>query len=189
MIFYATKKMLELYEIPQMGVLTPAQAENEKAVVEKEKGDDIFEWGANVFLFEGQHCIQLMNFTSKFSVFLFNIGRDALVHLQHLVAYYVTDMYKDDPEMTDVLKKYFAEGIGIAYDRLVNKSIMSSMVHVMGDDMSEGERFYRFVVAKKLQTKKVNYWINFERSFYNKDSEAFFSGKKFKEVLLARFAK
>ena len=71
MILYATKETVKKYGIPM-----PEEFEDKKiremltGVKEKEEGTGIFEWGVKVFYFDRRKCLQLVNFSSKFTIFL-----------------------------------------------------------------------------------------------------------------------
>lgn len=71
MILYATKETVKKYGIPMLEKFEDKKIrETLIAVRENEEGKEIFEWGMKVFYFDRRKCLQLVNFSSKFTIFL-----------------------------------------------------------------------------------------------------------------------
>jgi len=73
MIIYATKLTFERYKLKLPAELTPPIDRIAQAVIEKESGDKLLEWGAKLFYFDKRKCIQVVNFASKFTLFLIDM--------------------------------------------------------------------------------------------------------------------
>ena len=68
MILYATKETVKKYGIPMLEKFEDKKIrETLIAVRENEEGKEIFEWGMKVFYFDRRKCLQLVNFSSKFT--------------------------------------------------------------------------------------------------------------------------
>jgi hypothetical protein len=72
-------------------------------VIEKESGDKLLEWGAKLFYFDRRKCIQVVNFASKFTLFLIDIKVIDLENVGDMMAHYLLELYKSDREMTKAL--------------------------------------------------------------------------------------
>ena len=71
MILYATKETVKKYGIPMLEKFEDKKIREPLiAVRENEEGKEIFEWGMKVFYFDRRKCLQLVNFSSKFTIFL-----------------------------------------------------------------------------------------------------------------------
>ena len=73
MIYYATKETLQRYKLK-----TPEQFESEmapfvRAVVNRERGNRLFEWGCKLFYFDRRKCLQIMHFETKLVIFLVDL--------------------------------------------------------------------------------------------------------------------
>lgn len=70
MIIYLTNKTQKVYGAPNIDELPPDIRMISEAVIERESGDRLLEWGGKLFYFDGRKCIQLVNFASKLTLFL-----------------------------------------------------------------------------------------------------------------------
>lgn len=72
MILYATKKTKERLHIPFYDDLKEDVKDIARAVFAKEE-EQIFKWGLKIFYFDRRKCLQILNFASKFCVFLVDV--------------------------------------------------------------------------------------------------------------------
>ncbi len=73
MIIYATKLTFERYKLKPPAELKPPLNMVARTVIENESGDKLLEWGAKLFYFDKRKCIQVVNFASKFTLFLIDV--------------------------------------------------------------------------------------------------------------------
>ena len=93
MIYYATKETLQRYKLK-----TPEQFESEmapfaRAVVNRERGNRLFEWGCKLFYFDRRKCLQIMHFETKLVIFLVDLKVKDLECVGDAVAHYLLDLY------------------------------------------------------------------------------------------------
>ncbi len=81
MIIYVTKQTFERYKLKLPEDLKPPMNELAQAVMEKESGDKLCEWGGKLFYFDGRKCIQIVNFASKFTLFLVDVKMKDLLDI------------------------------------------------------------------------------------------------------------
>ncbi len=74
MIFYATKKTLDSYNLKTWEELDGEYKSAAKEIVKKEADIPLLQWGAKLFYFDKRESIVLMNYASKFTVFLIDIN-------------------------------------------------------------------------------------------------------------------
>lgn len=58
-----------------------------------EKDNSILEWGAKIFYFDGQKCIQVCNFASKLTFVFIDIKKSELEIVRDLIARYMLELY------------------------------------------------------------------------------------------------
>lgn len=127
MIYYATKETMQRYKLKTPEQLRPEIAPIAQAVIQRERGNRIYEWGCKLFYFDRRKCMQVMHFETKLVVFLVDLKMKDLEYAGSAVANYLLDMYMDDLEMQQALKAYFAASPFVCFDRITDKSIISSM--------------------------------------------------------------
>ncbi len=75
MIIYGTKQTLERYKLKLPQEILDEKDDSAQTVLQNESGDKLQEWGAKLFYFEGRKYIQVVNFDSKFTLFLIDIKK------------------------------------------------------------------------------------------------------------------
>ena len=70
MIFYATKETLERYRLKLPDQFSEPMRPYIKAIIEKERGNSIYEWGCKLFHFDRRKCLQVIHFKTCFYGFL-----------------------------------------------------------------------------------------------------------------------
>lgn len=190
MIIYITKKTTERYKLKMPEELSSPTKELVSGVLEKEAGDRLLEWGAKLFYFNRRKCLQVANFASKLTLFLIDVKVGDLQDLGNMMAYYIYDIYKDDPEMMKLLDRFFKEYPVFVVSRLKDKSSIAHLNHVQFDFAADGYRFYDFVEDGVLQTKKINIFFNTDyilTQTINGKKDYGFAANFFKELLKERY--
>lgn len=135
------------------------------AVIERDTGSMLREWGIKLFYFDGKKCFQAVNFASKFTLFLFDVKIGALVNIGTLMVEYMLELYQDDPEMTKCLHRMFEQDRCIAFAPLKNRSMISTLNLTQSDYAFDGQRFWEYVENGVLHTRKINRDVNFNYFF------------------------
>lgn len=160
MIIYATKKMLDRYKLNTPDEMISEISPLAKKLREIEKDNSLYEWGCKLFYFDGKKCLELMHFETKFVVFLINYKVGNIDNTMNDVFNYIFDMYSSDKEMVKALKKYVKSSTVFIFDKITNRSIISSLNHVQSDWAWGGSRFYNYIKDGILHTKKINRDVN-----------------------------
>ena len=160
MIYYATKETMQRYKLK-----TPEQFQSEiaplvQAVVQRERGNRIYEWGCKLFYFDRRKCLQVMHFETKLAVFLVDLKMKDLEHAANAVANYLMDMYSDDVQMRKALENYFASSPLVCFDKITDRSIIASMNAVQTRWAWDGYRFYDYIQNGILHTRRINREVN-----------------------------
>ena len=160
------------------------------AAVQKESGDRLLEWGAKLFYFDRRKCLQVVNFASKLTLFLFDVKVDDLSGVGNAIAQYLLDIYSNNATMTKLLKRFFDDYPVVAFDRLTDKRAIATLNHTQLTFADDGYRFFDFIENNVLQTKKINKKVNFDWIFTEKidgKTDYFYSGEKFEQLLKERY--
>lgn len=191
MIIYATKKTFERYKLKLPEELTPPVRQLAQQAMEQESGDRLLEWGAKLFYFDRRKCIQVVNFASKFTLFLIDIKMADLKDVGNLIVCYLLELYKNDREMTNALEKMFAKHPVTCFAKLTDKSAIATLNTTQTRFADDGYRFYDFIRDGILHSLEINHAVNFEWLFTMKadrKTEYFYAGEKFRELVMARYA-
>lgn len=135
------------------------------AVIERDAGSMLREWGIKLFYFDGRKCLQAVNLASKFTLFLFDIKIGDLVNIAPLMVEYMLDLYQDDPEMIKCLHRMFEQDQYIAFAPLKNRSMISTLNLTQTDYTLDGQRFWKYVENGVLHTREINRDVNFNYFF------------------------
>ena len=160
MIYYATKETMQRYKLKTPEQLRSEIAPMAQAVIQRERGNRIYEWGCKLFYFDRRKCMQIMHFETKLVVFLVDLKMKDLEYAGNAVANYLLDMYKDDLDMQQALKAYFAASPFVCFDRIADKSIISSMNGIQTRWAWDGYRFYDYIKDGILHTRQINRDVN-----------------------------
>lgn len=160
MIVYATQKTVDRYQLKMPDELSSPLKESVGAVIEREAGDRLLEWGMKLFYFNRRKCLQIANFASKFTLFLVDIKVGDLKHIGTLMAHYMYDIYSDNPEMISLLDRFFNEHSVVVISRLKDKSIIAQLNHSQIYFADDGYRLYDFVEDGYVKGKKINEFFN-----------------------------
>lgn len=190
MIIYLTKETRERLNIPTTSEMKTDMKLLAEKVIEKESGDPLLEWGAKLFYFDRRKCLQVVNFASKFTLILIDIKVKDIFDIPNIMAMYMFEIYKNEALTTRLLKRFFEENPFVAYSALKDKRIIATLNHTQLTYLEDGYRLYDFIENNIMQSKKLNYKINFDWIFTDKadgKTEYYESGKKFAELLKRRY--
>ena len=190
MIMYVTKETFERYKLKPPEDLKPPLDELARTVIEKEAGDRLCEWGGKLFYFDRRKCIQIVNFASKFTLFLVDVKLSDLPKIGDYIAEYIFDIYSADKEMLSALGRMFEEHRYMCFSKLTDKSIISTLNSTQSRFAEDGYRFYDFISDGILHTIDINRKINCDWLFtmtINKKTDYFYACEKFRELVLERY--
>ena len=190
MLIYVTKETFDKYKLKLPKDLKPPLDELAQTVMEKETGDRLCEWGGKLFYFDRRKCIQIVNFASKFTLFLVDVKLSDLPNIGDYIAEYIFDIYSEDKEMLSALKRMFEEHRYMCFSKLADRSIISTLNSTQSRFAEDGYRFYDFISEGILHTKDINRKINSDWLFtmtINKKTEYFYAREKFREMVLDRY--
>ena len=190
MVIYATKQTIERYKIVLPQDMHSPFKEIALATMQKESGDRLLEWGAKLFYFDNRKCLQVVNFASKLTLFLFDIKVEDLATVGNTIAQYLLDIYCDNTTMTALLKRFFADHPIVTFDRLTDRSAIATLNHTQLTFADDSYRFYDFIENNVLQTRRINKMVNFDWIFTEKKdgkTDYFCSGEKFRQLLKERY--
>ena len=190
MIIYVTKETFDKYKLKRPEDLKPPLDELARTVMEKEAGDRLCEWGGKLFHFDRRKCIQIVNFASKFTLFLVDVKLSDLPNIGDYIAEYIFDIYSEDKEMLSALNRMFEEHQYMCFSKLTDKSIISTLNSTQSRFAEDGYRFYDFISDGVLHTKDINRKINSDWLFtmtINKKTDYFYAREKFRALVLEQY--
>lgn len=192
MIIYSTKETIKQFNIKMSRELGYPLNEAAQAVINREGGDELLEWGAKYFEFDGRKCMQIMNLASMFTLFLVDVGRVELHHIGNMMANYMHDIYENDEKMLGAIEKMFSISNGICHVSLNDSNVLMMMTQTQLKFALNGRRFYSFVENGVLNVSAINKQFNREwpvRITVDDKSEEFLPADKFRELMIERFGK
>jgi hypothetical protein len=190
MILYATKQTIDRFKIKMPNEMHPIPQAESKQIIMTEQGDGLLEWGLKLFYFDHRKCIQAMNFASKLTIFLVDVKVADMENVANIIALYLLDLYKTDKNIVRTLEKFFSQYSLCAYSKLTDRSIISSLNRNQMVFADDGYAFYDYFENGILQTRKINYDVNFEwllTQTIDGKTEYIYPGERFKELLLERY--
>ena len=190
MILYATKQTIEELNIPMPEELSTFNQLLSTKVIEQQKNNKLLEWGIKIFYFDGRKCIQVMNFASKLTVFIFDLEKEQIAYIADAIAKYLFDIYDNDKKMKKILEKFFDDYPVCAFSKLQDKSIITSLNHNQLDFAEDGYRFYDYIEKGILQTRKINNDVNWNHIVginKNNKKDYIYPAEYFKQLLLEKY--
>jgi len=190
MIFYATKETVERLRIKTYDKLSDHSKQIAQNVITNQSGDDLLEWGMKLFYFDRRKCLQVMNFASKFTIFIFDIKVNDMDSIPNIVANYLIELYKDDETLIKLLEGLFEHYSLCTYSKLTNRSIISSLNHNQFEFALDGYIFYEYINNGILNTIQINKDVNFDYLVTQKRSGKtvyFLPGDRFRELIIERY--
>lgn len=192
MIIYATKQTIERYKLKLPHEFTSEMKIPAEAILKKEGGNSIHEWGAKLFYFDGRKCIQIVHFASKFTLFLIDIKVVNTDDIGNIIAHYLLELYKTDKRMKKALKRMFKKNPLVCFSKLTDRSIIATLNSTQRYFLEDGDILYDYIDNGIMHTMKLNYNINFKYLMKMKidgKMEYIYAGEKFREVILNKFDK
>lgn len=190
MIIYATKQTFDRLKLKMPAELKPRMDTVAQAVMDHEKGDRLCEWGRKLFYFDRRKCVQVVNFASKFTLFLVDIKLDDLPIMGQMIAEYIFGIYSADKKMQQALERMFEEYPIMCFSKLKDRSVIATLNSTQTRFANDGYRFYDFISDGILHTRDINYQVNFHWLFTmnsNGKTEYYYAGDKFKALVLKRW--
>lgn len=160
MIFYATKETLRRYSLKTPAEMSAPMKPIVNAVVEKEAGNPLYEWGCKLFHFGGRKCLQVMHFKTRLVIFLVDIKMVDVENAPNLVAQYLFALYQTDSQMQKALERYFESSPAVCFDAIKNRSIITKMNQIQTMWAQDGYRFYDYLRDGILHTMEINRDVN-----------------------------
>lgn len=190
MILYATKQTIKELNIPMPNELSAFNNIMANKVIEEQAGDELLEWGLKLFYFDGRKCVQAVNFASKLTLFLFDIKNEEIQWIANGIAIYLNELYNKDKNMLNLLEKLYADYPTCAFEKLTNKSIISSLNHNQFQYADDGYRFYEYIDKNILNTIKINKdfnWNNLTTKNINGKKKYIYPAEYFRDLLIKRY--
>lgn len=192
MIIYVTKQTFDRFKLKMPEDLPPPMDQITQLVIADESGDRLHEWGGKLFYFDRRKCIQIVNFASKFTLFLFDIKLDDLPDVGNQIAGYLFDLYSSDRKMQKALDLMFEEHPLVCFSRIKDRSIIATLNATQTGFALDGDRFYDYIHDGILHTREINRTVNFEWFFTMKTNgkkEYCTAGDRFKELVIEKYGK
>lgn len=192
MLFYATKKTIETYNLKLPEELSSEVRFFARAVVLKERGNSLYEWGCKYFKVDNFNCLQYVHFATKLTIFLINIEQSEIDYAANAVAKYVIYLYRDDKVMKRALERYYESALLAVFDKLTDKSIIAQLNSMQKNQMLDGARLRDYIENGVLLTKKLNEDVNREWVFFRTvdgKKNPFSPVDEFEKLIKKNFAK
>lgn len=190
MILYGTVQTIQRYGLTTADQFSGPAAQIAKSVIDSETGKGLLEWGMKLFYFDGRKCIQLVNFASKFTLFLFDIKKKEMQDIGNVLANYLLKLFQEDPAVCACLERLFSQHPIILVAPLKNRSIIATLNHNQIDYAFDGQRFWSYIEKGMMHSLKINHDFNFGypvSRMINGRREYYFAGELFRELLLDQY--
>lgn len=187
MIFYVTKKTKERLNIPMISDLSDVNKILANMVYEKEKDNQLLEWGIKIFYMDRRKCLQVMNFASRFTIYIFDIHNDDIRYIGDVIVKYLLELYKNDKIMIKYLKRLFEEHPVCVCSNLTNKSIISALNYNETINVNYCDLFHKYIDNNVLKTVDINKdanWDNIMNTYIDGKKKYVVPGKYFRELLI-----
>lgn len=190
MIIYATKLTFERYKLKYPKDLTPSLKDKTNALIMKEQGDRLLEWGAKIFYFDRRKCLQIVNFKTKFTLFLVDVKSKDVDNIGNLLATYLFELYKEDQHMIKAINELLLESPHFCFERLVDKTAIATLNYNQLSLIEYNCIITDYFEDGVLMTIPLNHFLNFKwlvTITENKKARYIYPGLEFREQLLKRF--
>lgn len=191
MMFYATKETVERLRIQTIDKLNDKSKLIAQTIIDNQSEDNLLEWVMKLFYFDRRKCLQVMNFASKFTIFIFDIKVYDMDNIPNIVATYLIELYKDDEIVIKLLKRLFSNYSLCAFSKLTNRSIISSLNHNQFEFALDGYQFFEYINNGVLNTIQINKDVNYDYFVTQKRSGKtvyFLPGDRFRELIIERYS-
>ncbi len=159
-------------------------------VIQREGTDPLLKWGGKLFYFDRRKCLELVNFGSKLTLFIFDLKVKQIDRLNDWISAYLYELYKEDKTATVALDVLFERHGVFCFDKLTDRSTIGTLNRNLFSFGLDGDRFYEYIQDGILQTKKINRDVNFDYVVtmkVNGKSQYIFPGEEFRKQLVERF--
>lgn len=190
MILYATKQTTERLRLPLYDGRQTSKNPFSNEIYTVQNGDPLVEWGMKLFYFNRKKCIQVMNFSSKFALLIYDLRVEDAHSIPIIVAQYLIELYRDDLRMLTALRQYFIDYTPHIFMGLTNRSIISSLNRNQSDFAWDGQIFYDYIQDGVLQTIEINHRLNFgwfTSQKINGKTDYVLPGERFRTLILERY--
>lgn len=190
MILYATKQTIERLRLPLYDGRQTSKNPFSNEIYTVQNGDPLVEWGMKLFYFNRKKCIQVMNFSSKFALLIYDLRVEDAHSIPIIVAQYLIELYRDDLRMLTALRQYFIDYAPHIFMGLTNRSIISSLNRNQSDFAWDGQIFYDYIQDGVLQTIEINHRLNFgwfTSQKINGKTDYVLPGERFRTLILERY--
>lgn len=188
MILYVTKKTKERLKLPFYSESDNTLEELPPIVLPED--DDIFKWGVKIFYFEKKKCLQIMNFASKFCVFLVDVKVTDVSNIGDLIYYSTLKLYKHDKAATTLLHRYFIETPAIIFDAIKDRSVIASMNANESSYLLDGNILSNYIKDHVLHIsdfcREYNFTHHMKKTINGKKT-SIIPGEEFKRLLEVRY--
>lgn len=163
MILYLTKKTVDRFDVKLPEELDSSAKDHVTALMQKEQGNGLLEWGAKIFYFDRRKCIQFTNFATRFTLFRVNIKKKQIMESYDFIKRTLLDMYRGDNLMIEALHKMFTESPDFCFGRLKDQSVISTLNYTQRTFLDDGYALENYLDDENnLLVWKVNYDVNFD---------------------------
>ena len=128
MIIYPTKQTIERYNIPAFEELDDVGKIISQQVISDEHDDPLLQWGCKLLYFDKRKCLQLVNFASKFTIFMVDVKVADLKYVPNTMFEFLFDYYEGNKVMTKCLKKLAEDHPFVTFAPLKDKRIISGSI-------------------------------------------------------------
>ena len=193
MIIYATAKTRERFGMTDI-FADPNADEALLAAAKEDLGEELQQWGAKLFYFDGRKSLLLCNVATKFMVVLAGLRKSDVDDIGNQLAFVTMNLYRDDPEMMAALARMFGESPDPAFAKLTDKRIISQLNMIEGRQLADGWLLWKHIDDEGiLHLIDVARYLDFEfpvadRKRYEGGVYGFYrAGERFRDEVLAAF--
>lgn len=189
MVFHITQGFANRFNLTMADALPAEEKVSAMHLLKIKKWDPLVAWGIKGFDFGKYKCFQMLNFATKFSLFVFNVEDGSVENLGDIIWEYMNVIYAGDEEMLAALEKYFTVNRYSVFTPLLDKPSLASLVR--NEQMFTNlEKLGKYVDGGVLQTKKLNTEYNkgylVARIFRGK-TEFIVPADRFRQLVIERF--
>ncbi len=155
MVIHASQNSISGLNIRTYDKIEGAQSLISKYFYEREKDNDLLDWGCDMFYFLGKRALQVVHAASGLTVFLFNLNYDEQDEIGQQLRSYISSIFEDCVELRPMLKKFFAASPAFVYDKLVDKAMIARLERTKLLT-ADGLDFREYMTNGMLHTRKLN---------------------------------
>ena len=179
MEYYATKLTIDRFRLPQQESAKPDEV------------DELFQWGLKVFYFEKKKCLQILNFASKLTVFLYDVKVKDTENIPELLQRNLWPLFEQDEEIHSALKWFLGQLNPAVYAPLQNRSIVSSLNYNQTYYLMDGAELLQYLEDGKPNMTELNAAYNFRflvGKKINGKTDYIVPAEEFKKLLMEKYS-